>query len=63
MYEETFENFKFEITEAVDDFDTLVEWQSYAIGVSDTIRLTNMTFDQLMEIEELLDKCTNCFIY
>lgn len=63
MYEETFENFKFEITEAVDDFDTLVEWQSYAIGVSDTIRLTNMTFDQLMEIEELLDECTNCFIY
>lgn len=63
MYEETFENFKFEITEAVDDFDTLVEWQSYAIGVSDTIRLTNMTFDQLMEIEALLDECTNCFIY
>lgn len=63
MYEETFENLKFEITEAIDDFDTLVEWQSYAIGVSDTIRLTNMTFDQLMEIEELLDECANCFIY
>lgn len=63
MYEETFENFKFEITEAVDDFNTLVEWQSYAIGVSETIILTNMTFDQLMEIEALLDECTNCFIY
>lgn len=63
MYEETFENFKFEITESVDDFDTLVEWQSYAIGVSDTIRLTNMTFDQLMEIEALLDECAKCFIY